>query len=212
MDPMVALDGIGVTINSRPILDDVQLTVEAGNAALVTGPNGSGKTTLLRLIATLLRPSAGSGTVAGVDLSSRSVRQLRGSIGFVTHAPALIAPLTLRENLEHFGRLAGESLEVDRLLDVVGLGQAGYRRASECSFGMMRRTEIAWLLAAKPEVLLLDEAQSGLDVPARQLISAVVQNTLERNGAVVAVSHDVSDLGHSFADRYRLENGRLEKT
>lgn len=211
MDLMVTLDGIGVSLDSRPVLRDVDLSVGSGRAAMITGPNGSGKTTLLRLIATLIHPTEGAGTVAGVDLGTREARALRTSIGLVTHTPALIADLTLRENLDHFSRLSRLTIDIDRLLAIVGLAAAADRRTSECSFGMLRRTEIAWLIASKPALLLLDEAHSGLDDAARQLIGALVEATLDRGGSLVAVSHAAYDFGQAIPARYELTNGRLEQ-
>jgi heme exporter protein A len=99
---------------------------------------------------------------------------------------------------------------VGRALDVVGLSGAADRRAEACSFGMLRRLEIAHLLLARPQLLLLDEAASGLDEAARDLISALVGSVRARNGGCLVVSHDRSQL-ETLTDRVlTITDGSLE--
>lgn len=189
---------------------DIDLTVAPGETVGVAGPNGSGKTTLLRLLATLHQPDTGSGHVLGARLGSRDVYDVRRHVGLMSHVPALIPELTLRENLEHVLALAqldpGRGQEA---LRVVGLEAAAGRRAAESSFGMKRRAEVARLLITKPDILLLDEAYSGLDEDAQGLIGALIDRTRHRSGTAILVSHDAAHL-RSLVDRvYGLSTGRL---
>ena len=173
MSPLVRLEGIGVSLGGRPVLREVDLEVESGESVGISGPNGSGKTTVVRLIATLLSPDRGSGRVMGRDLGLADIHEVRRHVGLIGHTPALIPELSLRENLQHFGKLAGVAEDrIEPVLEVVGLARASERRAEASSFGMKRRVEVALLLLRKPKLVLLDEAISGLDEAAADLIDA----------------------------------------
>ncbi len=212
MEDLVDLNSVSVDLGGQSILHGVNLAIAQGTAIGVIGPNGSGKTTLLRLIATLIRPSSGDGHILGHRLGTPAVRLARSEIGLISHHPALIEELSLGENLRHFGRLTGTPGEsLNKAMEVVGLERAANRRAGDASFGMKRRLESAWLLVAHPRLLLLDEAKSGLDQDAQELIDALVNLTIERGGSVVSVSHDHEHLaGTHFVSRYRIAAGQLE--
>jgi heme ABC exporter ATP-binding subunit CcmA len=208
---LIELDSVGVTIGNNPILDAIDLAVAPGDSVAVIGPNGSGKTTLLRVIATLLRPTSGRVVVMGKDTSEGMTANRGRGIGFITHEPGLLAELTLEENLVHFSRLSGEDPSaVTQALYAVGLENVASRRVSEASFGMKRRAEIAWQLIAKPRLVLLDEARSGLDEGARSLIDSLTDLTVSRGGAVVSVSHELPSHGDESPQTVlELSNGRL---
>ncbi len=200
-----------MSLGGRPVLRDLDLVVEPGDVVGIAGPNGSGKTTLIRAAATLAKPDQGSIVVLGSDSRAADLLDTRRSIGMIGHSPGLIPQLTLRENLEHVARLAGlETARVQRALDVVGLSEAEGRRAEASSFGMRRRVEIARLLLTKPRLLLLDEAASGLDEAARQLVDALVDSTRRRGGGCIVVSHDRAQLAGLCTRVSSLVGGRLE--
>lgn len=213
MEPVVQFRNAGVSLGGRPVLRDIDLTVEPGEAVGIAGPNGSGKTTLVRTAATLLSIDQGTATVLGKNTHDRDLSGVRRSIGLIGHQPSLIGELTLDENLVHMARLAGvETARVARALDVVGLAAAADRRAVACSFGMRRRVEIAHLLLTKPSLLLLDEAASGLDDSARDLVDALVNSVRERGGGCIVVSHDSSQLTELTSRTMAITGGRLETT
>lgn len=200
-----------MSLGGRPVLRDLNLVVEPGEVVGIAGPNGSGKTTLIRAAATLATPDRGSVTVLGIESTAADLLETRRSIGMIGHNPGLIPHLTLEENLEHVARLVGiEMARVQRALDVVGLSEASHRRAEASSFGMRRRVEIARLLLTKPRLLLLDEAASGLDEAARQLIDALVDSTRRRGGGCLVVSHDRAQLDGLCTRVENLVGGRLE--
>lgn len=210
MTASIDIEAVDLRLGGKLVLSDLSMAVGPGQSLAVVGPNGSGKTTMLRLLATLVKPSSGRGTILGRQVLTPNIREIRGRIGLVSHTPALIGELTIEENLRHFSRIAGRDFDdCLRSLDVVGLGRAADRPVKDSSFGMQRRTEIAWLLVAKPDLLLLDEAKSGLDVDARELVDAMIGLTLKRSGVVVAVSHDLSQLGTEFSSQMGLISGRL---
>lgn len=211
MEPVVRFDKAGVSLGGRPVLRDLDLVVEPGEVLGVAGPNGSGKTTLIRAAATLATPDRGSIHVFGTATTAHDVLATRRSIGMIGHNPGLIAELTLEENLVHVARLAEiEPDRVRRALDVVGLSEAADRRADASSFGMKRRVEIAHLLLTRPKLLLLDEAASGLDEAARQLIDALVDSVRKRGGGCIVVSHDQAQLAGLCSRTSTLAGGRLE--
>ncbi len=212
MSELLRLDSVAVSLGGVTVLTDISLEMGSGDAIAVVGPNGSGKTTVLRLLATLLRPAHGTGIVLGADLGGVVERSVRTSIGLITHAPALLDELTISENLIHFCRVSERpEVAVPKALSAVGLENVADRLVARCSFGMKRRAEIAWLLIAKPRLLLLDEARSGLDIEARSLVDSLARLTRERGGGVVAVSHEEGDLSPDLVAVHRLQNGRLER-
>ncbi|MGD2059368.1 MAG: heme ABC exporter ATP-binding protein CcmA [Acidimicrobiia bacterium] len=211
MTNIVELRKTAVSLGGRRVLADIDLTLAPGESLGIAGPNGSGKTTLVRTIATLISIDGGEAHVLGANTASADLTGIRSQIGLIGHQPSLIDELTLLENLEHVARLAEiEPRRVGRALDVVGLAGAAERRASACSFGMKRRVEIAHLLLTRPRLLLLDEAASGLDSSARELIETLVESVRERQGAVVMVSHDQAQLAVLCNAVANLASGRLE--
>ena len=210
METIAHLSDAHVTLGGRPVLAGVDLTVAAGQCVGVAGPNGSGKTTLVRTLATLQTIASGDANVLGVDVHDRHLTHVRRQIGLIGHQPSLIPELTLAENLDHLARLAGLGRDrVHNALEVVGLGMASDRRAEACSFGMRRRVEIAHVLLIRPRLLLLDEAASGLDDAARDLVTAMLRSVRERGGGAVIVSHDRAHLSAHCETLFDLESGRL---
>jgi heme exporter protein A len=211
VEPVAHFDEAGVSLGGRPVLRGLDLVVAPREIVGISGPNGSGKTTLIRTAATLTTPDRGSVTILGKDSRGGDLGATRRSIGMIGHSPGLIGELTLGENLDHVARLAGiERARVGRALEVVGLGEVAGRRAETSSFGMRRRVEIARLLLTKPRLLLLDEAASGLDEAARQLIDALVESVCAREGACIVVSHDRAHLDGLCTRVASLADGRLE--
>jgi ABC-type multidrug transport system ATPase subunit len=211
VDQLIQLSKVGVSLGGKPVLRDIDFVLNPGQIMGISGPNGSGKTTLLRVLSTLLRNSQGSGSVLGASISSDDVFGIRPLIGMIGHNPTLIGELTLHENLLHIARLAGvDEKRVGLALRVVGLDEASDRRADASSFGMQRRIEVAHLLLTRPRLVLLDEATSGLDSSARDLIDALTDRVVGDGGGVVTVSHDQSRLAESCDNTMSLTDGRLE--
>lgn len=208
--PIVLRDS-GVTLGGQMVLRGLTVSVGPGEVLGIAGPNGSGKTTLLRLLATLVRPDRGEGHVLGATLGTSEVYGVRPRIGLIGHVPAMIGELSLRENLEHAIRLAGaDPARIEPALRVVGLDEAAHRKVETSSHGMLRRTEVARLLITQPRLLLLDEAFSGLDYYAQELIDTLIDRATRDGGAAVMVSHDPRNIAERAGKVLNLSAGRLE--
>ena len=202
---LIEIEAAAVQIGRTPILSEVNLTVSPGDVVWLRGPNGAGKSTLLRVMAGLLKPTSGSIRLFGQPLSAESRRR----IGLVAHLPALYEDLSLEENLQFVASLipAGPHRTTEALR-AVGLAGAAKRKASQSSEGMRRRTDLARLLLTDYDLLLLDEAQSGLDADAAGLVQAIIEQCQRRGGACVFVSH--SD-AVTFATREAtISEGRIK--
>lgn len=193
--PLALLEDVGLRIGNAVIIRHAKLTLAPGEKLGLLGPNGSGKTTLLRMLATLLPPTDGSGTVLGAVLGTDAIYDARRRIVMVGHLPGLYPELTLAENTRFVARLTGRPAELaDEALSMVGLAGASQRRANQSSKGMLRRAELARALIIEPELLLLDEAHAGLDAEAIGLVDALASRVVAAGGAVVLVSHELDRL------------------
>jgi len=208
--PIVSLAGVAVRRPGALVLREVTLRLEPGESLGVFGANGSGKTTLLRVLATLLRPVAGVGTVLGAHLGTGEVEAIRPRIGLVGHEPALAPHLTLAENLHLVADLAGIARErADAALGDVGLAGAVDRRVLHCSNGMRRRAEFARIVMLPPDLLLLDEAHVGLDPEAALLVAHVIAEVTARGGAAVLVSHERERVAALISRAVRVHDGTV---
>jgi heme exporter protein A len=185
----IALEGLERRYGDRPALRGVSIAVGEGQTLAVFGANGAGKTTLLRVLATLLRPHAGSAVVLGASLPEEAWR-VRGRVGFLGHEPLLYPDLTARENLLFHARLHGvATARVDELLDQVGLSPRAGDVVRELSRGMVQRVAVARAVLHDPAVLLLDEPRAGLDPGAAEELEPLIGRASGRTRVIV--THDV---------------------
>ena len=181
----IECSGLGRSYGERVALEDLTLSLEEGRTLVVFGPNGAGKSTLLRVLATLLRPHAGTARVLGRDLPGDGWA-VRGRIGFVGHEPLLYRELTGRENLRHTARLFGvDGGRVEELLERVGMERRADEPVRTLSRGMAQRLAICRATLHEPELLLLDEPLANLDPAAIELVSPLVHGRTR-----VVTSHD----------------------
>ena len=208
---MIQATGLTKLYGAHVALRGVTLVVPAGQVLTILGHNGSGKTTLVRLLATLARPTAGRGRIAGHDLidGRDEVRRLVAVVGHSTH---LYDDLTPRENLAFAEALAGrraDAARIDAALVRVGLdGQAG-TRVRALSSGLRRRVALARAMLREPRVLLLDEAFSGLDQDSTKRLEEYLHAFKAGGGAAVVVTHSLGR-ALAIADRVAiLAAGRI---
>lgn len=193
--PLLEARGLQRSFGRVRILRGIDLSLQPGEALAVVGPNGAGKTTLLRLLAGLMRPTAGEVRVMGQPLT-RGADRIRRSIGLLSHQSLLYDDLTLLQNLTFAARLYG--LERPRALAAAALDQAGLgARTGELprrlSRGLLQRAAIARALLHDPQVLLLDEPFTGLDASAAERLRADLRARLSQGLGVVLVTHNLAE-------------------
>ena len=207
----VEAEGICKSFSGHAVLDHVDLAVETGSVLALLGPNGAGKTTMVRILATLMRPDAGTATIAGHDLRT-DPGGVKQSISLTGQFAAVDEILTGRENLVLVARLRHlrqPGAIADELLRRFSLTEAGGRRAATYSGGMRRRLDIAMSLIGDPPVIFLDEPTSGLDPEARIEVWQAVRE-LAQGGTTVLLTTQYLDEAEQLADRIAiLHQGRI---
>jgi heme exporter protein A len=199
---MVEVHGLVKAYGATVALRGVNLTAASGSILTILGHNGSGKTTLLRVLATLTRPTAGRGQIAGYDIV-RERPAVRQMIGLVGHGSQLYDDLTALENLGFAAALAGTGAGRDRLAGLlarVGLEGHADARVRELSSGMRRRLALARVMVGEPRVLLLDEPFAGLDQESTKRLEDHLHAFRAEGGTVVLVTHSLTR-GLAVADR-----------
>ncbi len=199
--------------NEVRALDGLDLTVSEGTVLGLLGPNGAGKTTTIRIFATLVRPDAGSATIAGCDVV-RDAQRIRSMIGLSGQYAAIDENLTGRENLVMFGRLyqlpaAEAKRRAGELLARFDLADAADRIAKSYSGGMRRRLDLASALTGQPRVLFLDEPTTGLDPRSRLGMWEIIRG-LVRGGVTILLTtqylEEADELASSIAV---VDHGRI---
>ena len=197
-DPVIEVVGLTKRYGAQAALRGVDLRVPAGSILTVLGHNGSGKTTLVRILATLVRPTAGSARVAGHDVV-RERLAVRRAIALVGHDSQLYDDLTAGENLAFAAALGGCPASPDRLPNIlakVGLDGVGSARVRTLSSGMRRRLSLARALLREVPVLHHDEPFSGLDHDGSKRLEDLLHGFRAGGGTAVLVTHS---LGRALA-------------
>jgi sodium transport system ATP-binding protein len=218
---MIQVKGLSKTFSdpkrgTRLAVDDVSFEVRAGEVFGLLGPNGAGKTTTLRLLATLLKPTSGTASLNGFDIT-REPAKVREQIGFLSGDMGLYGRLTPLEILNFFGKL--NSMEPARLasriqglvsmLDMTGFADV---RTDKLSTGMKQKTAIARTMLHDPPVLILDEPTSGLDVPTARTIERAIDDA-KKSGKCVLYSTHVMEEAEYLCDRIAvISAGKLKMT
>ena len=220
MSSIARLENVSRLFGTFAALRQVSAEFEAGRCYVLLGENGAGKSTLLRVLAGLLQPSFGKviitfGDVSGTNVTSEtSPLSQRGRIGYMSHAPMLYDELSATENLGYFARLyrGQPCLDPREALRSVGLDPALERPVGNYSQGMRQRTSLARVLISQPELLLLDEPFSNMDVgSAQQMISLLGKFRSERR-TILLTTHQ-RELAEPLADYFlTLHAGQLVST
>ena len=205
---MIAASGLRKSYGRSVVLGDVSLQLGPGRCLALLGPNGSGKTTLLRILATLLRPTAGTLSVGGID-ALRDPGAVRALIGMVGHGSYVYPDLTALENLRFWAVMGGGDASHDRLMSAlqqVDLEAAAHDRVRTFSAGMKRRLALARVVLGRARLLLLDEPFTELDQRGRKWLSEFLLAFKSGGGAVVVATHSFGS-GLGVADRVAILHG-----
>jgi daunorubicin resistance ABC transporter ATP-binding subunit len=199
----VEVEGVAVSFGETRALAGVDLSVPVGTVQGLLGPNGAGKTTLVRVLATLLRPEAGSARVFGCDVVREATR-VRALIGLAGQFAAVDGTLTGRENLEMVGRLyrlsrAEARRRATETLERLGLSDAADRVVRGYSGGMRRRLDLGASLVGRPRLLILDEPTTGLDPQSRNDVWAFIRE-LVQDGTTVLLTTQYLDEADRLAE------------
>jgi sodium transport system ATP-binding protein len=201
---------------TRLAVDNVNFEVQAGEVFGLLGPNGAGKTTTLRMLATLLKPSSGTATLNGFDVT-REPEKVRGQIGFLSGDMGLYGRLTPLEILDFFGRLNGmdaarRANRIQFLITRLDMQSFAGVRTDKLSTGMKQKTAIARTMLNDPPVLILDEPTSGLDVPTARTIETTIVEAKTAGKSVLYSTH-VMEEAEYLCDRIGvISDGKLKMT
>jgi ABC-2 type transport system ATP-binding protein len=206
----VLAEGLTKDFGSVLAVDHIDFRVEEGSIVGLLGPNGAGKTTTIRMLCTLLAPSAGRATVAGLDIV-RDAQAVRAVIGLTGQYAAVDEDLTGRENLVLCGRLvhltkAAAQQRADELLEQFTLTDAANRTLKTYSGGMRRRLDLAASLMGTPVVLFLDEPTTGLDPRSRLALWEVIED-LKASGTTIVLTTQYLEEADRLAERISVIDG-----
>jgi ABC-2 type transport system ATP-binding protein len=196
---------------TRTAVRDVSFAVARGEVFGFLGPNGAGKTTTVRILGTLIAPTSGSASVAGIPVGPATEAEIRQHISITTKAPGLYNRLTVAENLEFFARLYGLSGRDARIFDAlsaVGLTARADDLCGSLSKGLKQRASLARYLLNEPAVMFLDEPTSGLDPAAAHEVLGLVNGLRERGVTVFLTTHRL-DEAERLCDRVAIMNTSL---
>ena len=200
MSDVLVVDGLGRDFGRVRAVDTISFSVAPGEFVGLVGPNGAGKSTTIKLLTAQLRPTRGSVTVGGIDVVE-DPNGARRKLGYVPEEPKLYEYLSAREMVGFAADLRGATADdVERVLDLAGLGADSDRLIREYSQGMRRKTALACALVARPPLLVLDEALNGLDPPSAARVVGALSEAC-RAGQSVLLSTHVLDTLEKVADR-----------
>jgi daunorubicin/doxorubicin transport system ATP-binding protein len=215
MSSTLAIEASGLlkTFGSLRAVDGVDLAVRSGSVYGVLGPNGAGKTTTIRMLATLLRPDAGSARVLGYDIVEEA-DAVRGLVSLTGQLASVDEDLTGRENLVLIGRLLGlkrphAKARASELLEAFGLADAAGRLVKHYSGGMRRRLDIAASIVVTPELMFLDEPTTGLDPRSRNQVWDIIR-AFAAGGTTIVLCTQYLDEADQLADGIAvIDHGRV---
>jgi heme exporter protein A len=195
-EPLLAARGLRRSFGRLRVLHDIDLTLSPGEALAVAGPNGAGKSTLLRILAGLMRPTAGEVHVLGQPLAGNAA-EARRAIGLLSHQSLLYDDLTVAENLTFVARLYGLARPADAAraaLEAAGLAGRADDSPRQLSRGLLQRAAIARALLHAPRILLLDEPFTALDAASADRLRKTLEARRAEGLGLVIVTHHLAEV------------------
>lgn len=194
--PALVVDRLSKRFGERVAFSDVSFQVGYGEVFGFLGPNGAGKTTTVRTLGTLLEPTSGSATVAGIELRPENGTAIRSRISIMPESPGLYLRLTVAENLEFFARLyrlSDQHERIERALGAVNLSDRADDLCGSLSKGLRQRAALARALLNDPAVLFLDEPTSGLDPVATRDVHELIGTLKDRGVTIFLTTHRLEE-------------------
>ena len=212
-DTVVKLDGLIKKYDNRPVVDGLSLEIKEGEIFGLLGPNGAGKSTTMNMICSLLKPTAGSVEVFGMDIK-KDINKIKPLIGYIPQELAIYGNLKAWENVELFTSLydiRGKELKgaIDEALDFVGLSEKRSSFAKTFSGGMKRRLNIACALGHKPKLLIFDEPTVGIDPQSRNFILEKIKAINKMGTTVIYTSHYMEEVEAICSKVAIMDNGKI---
>ena len=207
-EPALAAEHLTKRFGDRVAFEDVSFEVGYGEVFGFLGPNGAGKTTTVRVLGTLLAPTTGSATVAGIPLSAENGPAIRERISIMPESPGLYLRLTVAENLECFARLyrlSDPHAQIDRALRAVSLTDRANDLCRSLSKGLRQRVALARALLNDPAVLFLDEPTAGLDPVATRDVHKLIAALKDRGVTIFLTTHRLEE-AERLCDRVAILN------
>lgn len=207
--------GFGNKTNRIEVLKNLSLNVEKGEFCVLLGPSGSGKSTLLNILGGIDYPDGGEVKINGEKMNSLNSKKLtlfrRNHLGYVFQMYNLIPDLTVRENIEVGAYLSKKPLNLDELIEILGLKEHQDKLPSQLSGGQQQRTSIGRAIIKNPDILLCDEPTGALDYNTSKEILKLIEKVNQKYGStVIMVTHN--DAIKYMADRViRLRDGQILK-
>jgi ABC-2 type transport system ATP-binding protein len=204
--PAVALDGVRKTFGSVVAVDDVTLTIDPGEIVALLGPNGAGKTSTIDMVLGLSRPTAGHLSVFGM---SPPDAMSHGLVSAVMQTGGLLKDYTVWETVQVTASLFPSSRPVEEVLERAGIASIADRMVGKCSGGEQQRLRFAMSLLPDPELLILDEPTTGMDVSGRRDFWSAIRQDAERGRTVIFATHYLEE-ADLYSDRIVLvRNGSV---
>jgi ABC-2 type transport system ATP-binding protein len=207
----LSVDGLSKRFGDRVAFEGVSFEVGHGEVFGFLGPNGAGKTTTVRTLGTLIAPTAGSATVAGLPLTPGNGVEIRRRISIMPESPGLYLRLSVTENLECFAGLyeiPDPADRIDRALRAVSLADRSGDACGTLSKGLRQRVALARALLSDPEVLFLDEPTSGLDPVAARDVHELIDGLRQRGVTIFLTTHRLEE-AERLCDRVAILNTTL---
>jgi ABC-2 type transport system ATP-binding protein len=209
--PALAVHNLGKRFGDRVAFDDVCFEIGHGEVFGFLGPNGAGKTTTVRTLGTLIAPTSGSATIAGIPLTPDNGVEIRRRISIMPESPGLYLRLSVAENLGCFADLyevPDPGDRVDRALRAVNLADRASDACGTLSKGLRQRVALARALLSDPQVLFLDEPTSGLDPAATRDVHDLIDDLRQRGVTIFLTTHRLEE-AERLCDRVAILNTTL---
>ena len=203
----------GTEKNHVKVLDDVSVNIEKGEICVILGPSGSGKSTFLNIVGALDRCDSGNVIISGKDIAKLNKKQRslyrRSEFGFIFQFYNLVPDLTVKENIQVCQNLTKESLDLDELIDSLGLKEHCDKFPSQLSGGQQQRCAIARALIKKPQLLLCDEPTGALDYKTSKEMLKVMQMVNEKYGITMLIVTHHEAIKYMANHVIKIRDGRI---